>query len=58
MEKYSFWIGYSDMLNKYATVTYLFFFKEQTVKLLLSLSLKVELDFNLLRDTSVLVLIL
>ena len=36
-------IGYSDMLNKLATIVYSLYFKKQTLELLLHLSFKAEL---------------
>ena len=42
----SFSIGYSDMLNKFATIVYSLCFKKQTLELLLHLSFKAELPTN------------
>ena len=41
--KYSFCIGYSDILNKPETVVYSLCFKKQTLELLLRLSFNAEL---------------
>ena len=41
--KYSFCIGYSDILNKLETITFSLCFIKKTLKLLLHLSFKAEL---------------
>ena len=56
LQKYSFCTGYSDILNKLATVIYSLCFKKQTLELLLHLSFKAELPANGLSDISFLVL--
>ena len=56
LQKYLFSIGYSDMLNKLATIVYSLCFKKQTLELLLHLSFKAELPTNGLQDISFLVL--
>ena len=43
LSEYSFYIGYSDILNKLATIAYSLCFKKQTLELLRLLSFKAEL---------------
>ena len=43
LQKYSFSIDYSDILNKLKTIVYSLCFKKQTLELLLHLSFKSEL---------------
>ena len=43
LQKYSFCIGYSDILNKLETIVYSPCFKKQTLELLLDLSFEAEL---------------
>ena len=43
LQKYSFSIDYSDILNKLKTIVYSLCFKKQTLELLLHLSFKAEL---------------
>ena len=46
LQKYSFSIDYSDILNKLKTIVYSLCFKKQTLELLLHLSFKAELPTN------------
>ena len=46
LQKYSFSIDYSDILNKLKTIVYSLCFKKQTLELLLHLSFKAELPKN------------
>ena len=43
LQKYSFYKGYSDILNKLETIVYSLCFNKQTLELLLHLSFKAEL---------------
>ena len=46
LQKYSFSIGYSDILNKLEAIVYSLCFKKQTQELLLHLSFKAELPID------------
>ena len=56
LQKYSFFIGHSDVLNKLETIVYSLCFMKQTLELLLHLSFKAEVPTDGLWDISFLVL--
>ena len=54
LQKYSFCIVYSDILNELETIVYSLYFKKQTLELLLHLSFKAELSYLGLKFSQIL----